>query len=162
MGAHVIALCGGAEKLQVARRAGADVALDYAAEDWPDRVRSATGGRGVDVVVENVGGEVFEGCMKSLAWGGRLVIVGFAGGKIPEIKANRILLRHVSLVGLHWGPMLMHEPDKLRSSHAELLGWYAEGRIRPSVWRSFPLDQAPEALAALGGRKSWGKVVLVP
>ncbi len=162
LGARVIAVAGGEEKLAVARSAGADVAIDYAAADWPDKVRAATGGRGVDVVVENVGGDVFDGSVKTLAWGGRLLVVGFAGGRIPEIKLNRVLLKQISLVGVHWGPMLMHEPEKLAKGHDDLLRWYEEGKIRPLVWRAFPLDEAPAALAALGGRKSWGKIVLVP
>ena len=162
LGARVIAVAGSSEKLEVARQAGADVAIDYSAADWPDQVRAATGGRGVDVVVENVGGDIFDGCVKTLAWGGRLLVVGFAGGRIPEIKLNRVLLKHISLIGVHWGPMLMHEPDKLRKGHDDLLRWYEAGKIKPMVWRTFPLEEVPAALAALGGRRSWGKIVLVP
>lgn len=160
LGARVIALAGGAEKLDVARAAGADVALDYGAEGWVDAVREATGGRGVDVVIENVGGDVFEGALKSLAWGGRLIVVGFAGGKIPEIRANRILLKHIAVIGLHWGPMAIQEPDQVRASHAELAAWFEQGKLRPEVWRTFEPERVSEALGALASRKTWGKVVL--
>jgi NADPH:quinone reductase len=160
LGARVIAVAGGEEKLAVAREAGADVAIDYGDASWVDAVRAATGGRGVDVVIENVGGAIFEGALKSLAWGGRLVVVGFAGGTIPEIKANRVLLKHVAIVGLHWGPMVMHEPEKLREAQRELAELVAAGKLRPVVWKRYPLERVTEALEALGSRKSWGKIVL--
>src|SRR5262249_27329719 len=97
VGARVIAVASG-DKLDVAREAGADVALDYRQEGWADAVRDATGGRGADVIIENVGGDVFDACTRCIAWGGRLVVVGFSSGRIPEIAANRVLLKHISVV----------------------------------------------------------------
>jgi NADPH2:quinone reductase len=160
LGARVIALAGGNEKLEVTRRAGADIAIDYREPDWVDRVKAATGGRGADVIVENVGGDVFDGCMRCIAWGGRIVVVGFAGGKIPELKLNRVLLKHIAIVGLHWGPMVQHERERVDASHAALAELYAAGKIRPVIWRTFPLERVGEALAAIASRESYGKIVL--
>lgn len=160
LGARVIALAGGSDKLEVARREGADVAIDYKDPSWVDRVKAATDGRGVDVVVESVGGDVFEGCTKCLAWGARLVVVGFAGGTIPEMKMNRVLLKHVSIVGLHWGPMIQHEPDKVAATHQALDELYAAKKIRPVVWKTYPLANVADALVAIASRKSHGKIVL--
>jgi NADPH2:quinone reductase len=160
LGARVIALAGGEQKLEVARLAGADVAIDYREPEWVERVRVATDGRGADVIVENVGGDVFDGCMRCIAWGGRLVVVGFAGGKIPELKLNRVLLKHIAIVGLHWGPMLQHERDKVDQSQLELEKLYAAGKIRPVIWKTFPLERVGDALAAIASRESYGKIVI--
>lgn len=162
LGAKVLALAGGDEKLAVVREAGADVAIDYRKEDWVARVQEETDGRGVDVVLENVGGDIFHGCTKCLAWDARLVVVGFAGGSIPEIKANRILLKHVSIVGLHWGPMLQHQPEKVHQGFADVFQLYEQGKVSPKVYQTYPLEHVAEALAALASRKTFGKVVLVP
>jgi NADPH2:quinone reductase len=162
LGAKVVALAGGEDKLAIARQVGADVAIDYRDADWVERVRAATAGRGVDVVVENVGGEVFEGAMKSLAWAGRLVVCGFVSGKIPEVKANRILLKNISLVGIHWGAYAMNDPDRFRGVYEPIFALFREGKIAPHVFATYPLDRIGEALGALGSRKTWGKVVLLP
>jgi NADPH2:quinone reductase len=158
--ARVIALAGGKEKLDIVREVGADVAIDYREEDWIERVRAETGGRGVDVVIENVGGDIFDGCTRCIAWGGRLVIVGFSSGEIPLVKANRILLKQISLVGVHFGPMAKHDPELLASCFRELAKLHERGRLVPKIFEKFPLERAAEALAALAGRKSWGKIVL--
>ena len=160
LGARVIALAGGAEKIEIAKRAGADVGIDYRAEAWEERVREETGGRGADVIVENVGGEIFEGCTRCIAWGGRLVVCGFAGGEIPSIRTNRILLKHISLVGVHFGPMVANAPDELARTFAALMDLHASGKVEPLIWREYPLESVAEALAAIAGRKSWGKLVL--
>ncbi len=162
LGARVIGLAGGEEKLAVVREAGADVAIDYREGDWVDRVKAATGGSGVDVVIENVGGDVFHGCMKCLAWEGRLVVIGFAGGQIPELKVNRVLLKQVSVVGLYWGMMLMNTPQIVMESQRELAKLYAAGKIKPVVWKQFPLAETGAALTALASRKSFGKIVVCP
>jgi NADPH2:quinone reductase len=160
MGARVIALAGGADKLEIVRKAGADVAIDYREEDWIARVKEETGGKGADVIIENVGGEIFEGCMKSIAWGGRLVVVGFAGGDIPSVRANRILLKHIALVGVHFGPMLEHEPETLAAAYRDLFRLYEAGVMTPLIFDTYPLERLPDALAALEGRKTWGKLVI--
>jgi NADPH2:quinone reductase len=159
VGARVVALASG-DKLAVTEEAGADVAIDYRAEDWVDRLRDATDGRGADVVVENVGGDVFEGCAKTIAWGGRIVIVGFASGKIPEVRLNRVLLKHVSLVGVHWGPCHVHDPVLVSDGFRALASLYRQGRVKPVVSKTLPLERVADALAEIGGRQSVGKIVL--
>jgi len=160
LGARVLALAGGAEKLQIVRDAGADVAIDYRDEDWVERVKQETGGRGADVVIENVGGEIFDGCTRCIAWGGRIVIVGFSGGDIPEVKLNRVMLKHIALVGVHFGPMVKNAPDELAACFRELMQLHAEGKLAPVIWKRFPLEEAAEALDALAARKTFGKIVL--
>ncbi len=162
LGARVIALAGGDEKLDVVRKAGADVAIDYKLENWVDAVKRETGGRGADVIIENVGGAVFDGCTRCIAWDGRLVVVGFAGGKIPEIKANRILLKHIAVIGLFYGMMVQHAPDQVAETQRALFELVEAGKIKPLVWNTYPLEKTGEALAALGSRKSWGKIAVVP
>lgn len=160
LGARVLAAAGGAEKCGVAKAAGADVTIDYKTEDLAARAKQETRGRGVDVVVEAVGGEIFEAAMKSLAWEGRLVVVGFAGGTIPEVRANRILLKNIAVVGLHWGQYALHDPVKFQGAVRAALALYEAGKLSPRVWRALPLERAGEALGALASRKTWGKVVL--
>jgi NADPH2:quinone reductase len=162
LGARVIATAGGEEKLEVARAAGADVTIDYRAEDWVARVRKETGGRGADVIYDSVGGDVFDGSLQCIAWGGRLLVIGFAGGRIPEVKLNRVLLKNIALVGLHWGAYALHEPERIAQTFDALDVLYEKGQIRPVIYRSYPLEEAPEALAALSSRRSYGKVVLCP
>jgi NADPH2:quinone reductase len=158
-GARVIALASG-DKLDVCKAAGADTVLDYRREGWVDELRAATSDHGVDVIVENVGGDVFEGAMKCLAWGGRLVVVGFASGKIPEVKLNRVLLKHVSVVGVHWGPMHERELGTIKNGFEALSSLYNHGKIKPHVSRTFPVERVAEALEALGTRQTVGKIVL--
>jgi NADPH2:quinone reductase len=161
LGARVIALAGGEEKLEIVRGLGADVAIDYRGdEDWVERVREETQGRGVDVVIENVGGDIFDGCTRCIAWEGRLVIVGFSSGDIPLVKANRILLKHISLVGVHFGPMTRNAPEQIAECFRALMQLYEDGQLEPLIWKCYPLAQAADALVALEGRKSHGKIVL--
>jgi len=162
LGARVIALAGGDEKIEVVTKAGADVGIDYRKEDWVDRVKQETAGRGADVIIENVGGEVFDGCTRCIAWDGRLVVVGFAGGKIPEIKANRILLKHIAVIGLFYGMMVQHAPEQVAETQRALFELVEAGKIKPLVWKTYPLDRTGEALTALGSRRSWGKIAVVP
>lgn len=162
LGATVIATAGGADKLEVARAAGADVLIDYRTEDFVERVRQATGGRGADVIFDSVGGDVFDRSLKCLAWCGRLVVVGFASGRIPEVKANRILLKNIAVTGIHWGAYLEHDPARVDDAHERLMQLYREGAIRPAVWKTFPLEELPAALAALAGRATTGKVIIRP
>ncbi|HEX3596133.1 MAG TPA: NADPH:quinone oxidoreductase family protein [Polyangiaceae bacterium] len=159
VGARVIALASG-DKLDVARDAGADLAFDYRAEGWIDGVRAATAGRGADVVIENVGGDVFDGCTRCIAWGGRLAIVGFASGRIPEVSTNRVMLKHISLVGVHFGPMYREELHSVRDAFRALDSLFRQGKVTPLVSATMPLERVAEALDALGGRKTVGKVVL--
>jgi NADPH2:quinone reductase len=159
VGARVIALSSG-DKLAVAQEAGADVAIDYRQEGWVEALRAATGGTGADVVIENVGGDVFEGCLKGIAWGGRIVVVGFTSGHIPELRLNRVLLKHISVIGLHLGPMYQHELPVVEAGFRALASLYTQRRIAPVVSQRFPLEQVAEALGALGSGKTVGKIVL--
>ncbi|MCZ6785115.1 MAG: NADPH:quinone oxidoreductase family protein, partial [Proteobacteria bacterium] len=120
LGARVLATAGGADKLDVARRAGADVLIDYRDQDFVARVKEETDGRGADVIYDSVGGDVFDKSLKCIAWNGRLLVIGFAGGRIPEVKANRILLKNISLMGLHWGAYALNEPERIPETFAAL------------------------------------------
>jgi len=162
LGARVLATAGGPDKLAIAREAGADECIDYRADDWPERVKAATQGRGADVIYDSVGGDVLDQSLKCIAWSGRLLVIGFAGGRIPEIKANRILLKNIAVVGLHWGAYLTHEPARVPEVFAALFDLYARGAIRPVIGARYPLDRVADALEALGSRRTHGKVVLVP
>ncbi|MEI8357929.1 MAG: NADPH:quinone oxidoreductase family protein [Deltaproteobacteria bacterium] len=163
LGAHVIATAGGDDKLEIARRAGADVAIDYRSKDWVAKVNEATGGHGADVIYDPVGGDVTDQSLRCIAWNGRLLVIGFASGRIPEIKLNRVLLKNISLVGLHWGAHAKHEPARIPETFARLFELHARGAIEPEIFpRRFALDEIPEALAALGSRRTWGKVVVTP
>src|SRR5205823_1962427 len=162
LGARVIATAGGAEKLAVARRAGAEVAIDYRSADWLEQVRAATDGRGADVIYDSVGGDIFDASLKCIAWNGRLLVIGFASGRIPEVKLNRVLLKNIALVGLQRGAHAMHEPERIPEVFRALLTLYREKKIAPVVYRSYPLAELPAALEALGSRQSCGKIVLTP
>jgi NADPH2:quinone reductase len=142
--------------------AGADVLIDYQRESFVERVKDATGGKGADVIYDPVGGDIFDQSLKAIAWSGRLLVIGFASGRIPEVKANRILLKNISVVGLHWGAYAQHEPARIPETFDALFRLYDEGRIKPVIFKTYPLEELPAALAALGGRKTYGKVVVEP
>jgi NADPH2:quinone reductase len=162
LGARVIATAGGAEKLEIARQNGADEVIDYRAGEFAPRVMELTGGKGADVIYDSVGGDVFEQSLKCIAWNGRLLVIGFAGGEIPSVKLNRVLLKNIAIVGLHWGAHAVKEPKKIPQAMEALFGLYRERKIRPVIYRTFPLDELPAALAALGGRQTYGKVIVAP
>ncbi len=162
LSARVIATAGGPQKLEVARGAGADHVIDYREGDWVAAVQELTDGRGADVIYDPVGGDVFDGSMKCIAWNGRLLVVGFAGGRIPEVKANRILIKNIAVVGLHWGAHAAREPERVKQIFEELAELYAGGKIAPLVYRIYPLDEVPAALEALGSRGTYGKLIIAP
>ncbi len=162
LGARVIATAGSAAKLEIARQSGADVLVDYRTEDWVERVKRVTDGHGADVIYDPVGGDVFDGSSKCIAFEGRLLVIGFAGGRIPEIAANRILLKNISVVGVHWGLYQERGSPLVDRWMADLLALVERGTLRPVVWKTFPLAQAAQALAAIATRESYGKVVLHP
>ncbi len=162
LGARVIATAGGAEKLEVARRAGADVLIDYRREDFVERVLEDTDGRGADVIYDSVGGETTDRSLKCIAWNGRLLVIGFASGDIPSVQLNRVLLKNISLVGLHWSAYTEKEPDQIHACMEGLFDLAAAGRIEPLVSARYPLERAGEALEALATRRTVGKIVLVP
>jgi NADPH2:quinone reductase len=162
LGARVLATAGGPEKLAIAREAGADVCIDYREANWVDQVKTATNGRGADVIYDSVGGDVLDQSLKCIAWNGRLLVIGFASGTIPAIKANRILLKNIAVVGLHWGAYAIHEPARVPEVFDALFRMYEAGAIRPVIGERHPLDRVADALEALGSRRTYGKVVLVP
>ena len=162
LGARVIATAGSKEKLEIARQSGADVLIDYRTEDWVERVKSATGGEGADVIYDPVGGDVFDNSTKCIAFEGRILTIGFAGGRIPTLAINRVLLKNFSVVGLHWGYYQRRGSPLVQEWMEALLKLYGEGRIRPVIYRVYPLHDTPAALAALSSRESYGKVVLAP
>lgn len=162
LGARVIATAGGADKLEIARTAGADVLIDYREEDFVPRVLEETAGRGADVIYDSVGGDTTDRSLKCINWNGRLLVIGFASGDIPEIKLNRVLLKNISLVGLHWSAYPDREPERIDECFEGLFAMAAKGEIDPLVSARYPLERAGEALTALGSRRTVGKVVLVP
>ena len=161
MGARVIAGASTAEKLAVARDRGADEVVNYATEKLTERVMALTGDRGADVCFDPVGGELFDAALSALGWGGRILLVGFVGG-VPQIPANRLLVKHRAALGSSLRYFRWHAPDKLRRSVEELLQWYREGKLRPCISRRLPLERSIEAIRLLTDRKAHGKVVVVP
>lgn len=162
MGATVIATAGSEEKLQVCRDCGADHVINYREEDFAKKVKSLTSGNGANVIFDPVGGDVFDKSTKCIAWEGRIVIIGFASGRIPEISANRILLKNIAVTGLFWGNYMMHNPFLVKETHTKLCKLYEEGKIKPVIYKTYALDALPDAFEALGSRKSYGKIVLAP
>ncbi len=162
LGARVIATAGGARKLEIAKEAGADVLIDYREQDFVAAVKEATGGRGADVIYDSVGGDVFDRSLKCIAWNGRLLVIGFAGGEIPSVKANRILLKNIAVVGLHWGAHARYEPEAIPKVFDALFDLYREGKVKPVIFDTYPLERTAEALQELGSRRTWGKVIIEP
>ncbi|HUG76480.1 MAG TPA: NADPH:quinone oxidoreductase family protein [Burkholderiales bacterium] len=160
LGARVIACASSEEKLAVCREHGADAAVNYAAEDLRERVKALTDGRGVDVVYDPVGGPYSEPAFRSLAWRGRLLVVGFAAGEIPKLPLNLALLKGASIVGVFWGDFARREPRRFAESVHQLGHWYREGKLRPHVSQTLPLEKAAEALKLMAARQVKGKVVL--
>jgi NADPH2:quinone reductase len=162
LGARVIGTAGTKEKLELVAENGADFVVNYREGDWVSRVKELTDGRGADVIYDPVGGDTFDASTKCIAFEGRILIVGFASGRIPTAAMNRVLLKNFSLVGIHWGLYFDEDPEVLHESQVALSRLYAEGKIKPVVSETFPLKDAKSALAALGSRKTTGKIVLVP
>ncbi len=162
LGATVIATAGADDKLEICRAAGADHVINYRSGDWVAAVKQLTGGKGADVIYDPVGGDVFDQSLKCIAWEGRILVIGFASGKIPELKLNRVLLKNISVVGLFWGAYQMHDPAKVVACHDALCALVAAGKIRPVIWKELPLAELPTALAALESRQSHGKIAIIP
>jgi NADPH:quinone reductase len=160
MGAKVIAAAGSQDKLTLAQQHGADHMIDYSREDIRERVKAITGGRGVDVVYDPVGGDAFDASLRSIAWGGRILIIGFAGGRIPQIPANILLVKNIDVIGFYWGSYQSRKPDLLRQGYAQLFRWFEEGKLKPHTSHTFDLAHVASALDSLRQRKSTGKVVL--
>jgi NADPH2:quinone reductase len=163
LGATVIAAASGVDKLAIAAAHGADHLVDYRADDLRQRLKDLAqrlGRSGIDVAFDPVGGDSFEAAFRSLAWGGRLLIIGFAGGKAPQIPANLLLVKNVSAIGFYWGSYRRHAPELLAPAFAELIGWWVQGLLKPHVSHRLPLADAADAIKLLKERRSTGKVVL--
>jgi NADPH2:quinone reductase len=160
LGAKVIACASSEEKLAVCRDHGADETINYDAEDMRARVKAITGGKGVDVVYDAVGGEYSEPALRDMAWGGRFLVIGFAAGDIPKVSLNLPLIKGCSIVGVWVGAFAKHDPKRHRANAVEVWKLFAEGKIKPHVSASYPLEKAADALNALASRKIAGKVVL--
>ena len=160
LGAEIIACASSPEKLALAEKYGASHLIDYSKEDIRERVLKITGKRGANVIYDPVGGDAFDASMRCIAWEGRLLVVGFASGRIPKAPANYILLKNCSLVGVIWGAYLGRDPAVVRSAMEELLGWYGQGKLKPHISATFPLAEAAEAMKSMMARKSTGKIVL--
>jgi NADPH2:quinone reductase len=159
LGARVIAVASDEPKREAARMSGADEAID-AGPGWRDRVKELTDGAGADVVFDPVGGERMTEGLRCLAPEGRLLVVGFAGGDIPDFAANRILLRNADVVGVNWGGFVPQRPDVVADAAQDLLRWHAEGHVRPVIGGRYPLEDGAEALRALEQRRAVGNLVL--
>lgn len=160
MGATVIAAAGGPEKCALAADHGADHVIDYRADDLRQRVRDLTGNAGCNVIFDPVGGDIFDTALRCLAWEGRLIVIGFASGRIPSAPANILLVKNCGVLGFYWGAYRRREPERFRAAFDKLLAWYGEGRLKPHVSRTLPLDQAGAALCILRDRRATGKIVL--
>jgi NADPH2:quinone reductase len=160
MGARVIAAASSPAKLAVCRDHGADELIDYAAEDLRERIKALTGGRGVDVVYDPVGGDYSEPALRGMAWRGRFLVVGFAAGRIPSLPLNLPLLKGCAVLGVFWGAFTRNEPERNAANLRELMQWIGDGRLRPHVSARYPLERAADALDDLVQRRVHGKVVL--
>jgi len=160
LGASVIACASSEEKLAVARTYGAHHGIDYSKESIKDRVKEITGGKGADVIYDPVGGDAFDQALRCIAWDGRLLVIGFASGRIPSAPANLVLLKQCSIVGVFWGAWAQRDPHANRANFEQMFRWFEEGKIHPHVSATFPLDGVPEAMKALLSRSTTGKVVV--
>jgi NADPH2:quinone reductase len=164
LGATVLAAVSTPDKAAAAKAAGADHIIDTGVENIRDGLRdqvyAAVGKKGVDVVIENVGGDIFDACLRAIAWSGRIIVVGFAGGRIPEVKAGHLLVKNISLIGLQFSNYRDRQPEKCLAVRAQLFDLYRAGKLKPYVMATFPLARYMEALALVRDRKVIGKVVL--
>ncbi len=160
LGARVIACASTEGKLALCRDHGADETINYATEDLRERIKAITGGTGVDVVCDVVGGHQTEAALRSTTWRGRLLVVGFAAGEIPRIPLNLALLKGISIVGVFWGDFSRREPEAMARRMKQLSAWFDEGKLRPHISETWPLERAAEALSRVAMRQAKGKVVL--
>ena len=160
MGARVIAVASSAEKRRIAGEAGADIVLGY--DNLKEALKEATGGKGVDVGYDPVGGEAFDALARAMGWGGRLLVIGFASGTIPNFPVNLALVKGFSVVGVFWGAFTAKEPAAYAANMRELVGWYLEGKVKPVIEGEYRLAEAPAVLARVMNRGAAGKLILKP
>ena len=160
IGAKIIAAASSKKKLQIAKEAGADFVINYSQEDLREKINEFTGEKGVDVVFDPVGGELLEKALRSTAWKGRVLIIGFTSGIIPKVSLNLPLLKGCSIIGVFWGAFRLKETKIDNENFARLFDWYEKGIINPYIYKSLPLKDASKALDLLKKRKVIGKIVL--
>lgn len=160
IGATVIAVCSSEEKLAIAKENGADILINYSNCDLKSALKEATQGKGVDVVYECVGGDTFNACLSNIAWAGRILVVGFASGGIPEVPANLVLVKGCSIIGVFWGTFTQKQPKDFFANMHELMTWYAEGKVKVVVDEVFPLSNIVNAIKKVMNRKVKGKVII--
>ena len=160
MGATVVAAASSDDKLELCREHGASLTINYATEDLKARIREVTGGAGADVIYDPVGGAFSEPALRAIAWEGRFLVIGFAAGQIPAIPLNLALLKSCQIVGVYWGAFVGRYPDRHRQNVEELMGWWRDGKLRPHVSSTYPLERASEAIRELADRRAKGKVVV--
>jgi len=160
LGAKVIGTARGKERLEVVKAHGADHVIDTGTEDLRTRIKDLTEGRGADVFFDPIGGDVFDASLRSVAWRGRLLVIGFAAGNIQQIPANILLVKNVSAIGFYWGSYRRHDPALVRQGFETLLNWHVNGKIKPHISIERPLHEFREAFEALAERRSTGKIVL--
>lgn len=160
MGARVIAAASSAEKLEVARQAGADELINYQTEDIRERLKTLTKGQGVDVIIDPVGGDLFETVFRSIAWNGRMLVIGFASGTIPALPVNLPLLKGAAVIGVFWGAFAQRQPQANVDNFQQLFTWYAQGKLKPLVSKTFALEDTGKAINTLAARKAVGKLVI--
>jgi NADPH:quinone reductase len=161
LGARVIAAASSDEKCELCRSIGADATINYSREPLRDAINAATGGRGPDVIYDPVGGDLAEPALRSIAWRGRYLVIGFASGTIPSLPLNLPLLKGASVVGVFWGSFARHEPKAGAALLGELARWYGEGKIKPVIDRQLPMAELKAAYEYMGSRSVKGKVVMV-
>jgi len=160
MGATVIGVASSPEKREIAQKAGADIVIGY--ENLKERLKELTNGNGVDVAFDPVGGDTFDALARSMAWKGRLLVIGFTSGTIPKFPVNLALVKGFSVVGVYWGAFILKEPSVYAENVRELLGWYQAGRIKPVIEGTYRLADAASVLERLLGRSAAGKLILKP
>ncbi len=160
MGATVIGTVGSDDKAAIVKQYGAKHVINYSSESIKDRVKELTDGKGADVIYDPVGGDAFDQSLRCINWDGRLLVIGFASGRIPEAPANLALIKGCSIIGVFWGAFAAREPQKNRANFAALFSLFEQGKLKPHVSASFPLAQVPQAMQALLSRKTTGKVVI--
>ncbi len=160
LGARVIAVASSADKLEICRKHGADVLINYSEGDLKDALKAATDGNGVDVVYDCVGGDFAEPAVRALAWGGRFLVIGFAAGGIPKLPLNLLLLKGADAIGVFWGESVRRDPQGHRDNMTAVLDWVSQGKLVPHIHATYPLSETAEAIRVLDRREAVGKVVL--
>ncbi|MDQ2082339.1 NADPH:quinone oxidoreductase family protein [Xanthobacteraceae bacterium Astr-EGSB] len=162
LGARVIACAGSDEKLDFARRHGADLGVNYDRDDLKTALRAATGGEGVDVVYDPIGGATGEAALRALRWAGRHLVIGFAAGDLPKFAMNVVLLKSLDILGVYWGGWAERNPAGYRADMAQIVKWFADGRLSARIHATYALADTAEAIRQIAGRKVMGKVIVKP